>query len=107
MILFWCKVFVVVFWLVVIVVILVFVEGDEVIYVVKDFGCFCCNGWIGYLCDSGFWVFFEECSIEEFVVFKCECGILEDFVFCYIVIIGDYIVEGYVFVVDICCFLVE
>lgn len=84
-----------------------FAEGDEAIHVVKDPGCPCCNGWIGYLRDSGFRVTFEERSIEELAAFKRERGISEDLASCHTATIGEYTVEGHVPAADIRRLLAE
>jgi hypothetical protein len=94
-------------WLVALVATDVRAEGNESIHVVKDPGCPCCNGWIGYLRDSGFQVSFEERSIEELEVFKRERGIPDDLVSCHTATIGDYTVEGHVPAADIRRLLAE
>lgn len=94
-------------WLLALVATDVRAEGNESIHVVKDPGCPCCNGWIGYLRDSGFQVSFEERSIEELEVFKRERGIPDDLVSCHTATIGDYTVEGHVPAADIRRLLAE
>ena len=82
-------------------------ESDPAIHVVKDPGCPCCNGWIGYLRDSGFAVSFEERSIEELASFKRERGIPDALASCHTAVIGDYTIEGHVPAADIRRLLAE
>jgi hypothetical protein len=81
--------------------------SDPGIHVVKDPGCPCCNGWIGYLRDSGFTVSFEERSVEDLAAFKRERGIPDDLASCHTAVIGDYTLEGHVPAADIRRLLAE
>lgn len=85
----------------------VLAQGDETIHVVKDPGCPCCNGWIGYLRDSGFSVTFEVRSAEDLAAFKRERGIPEDLASCHTATMGNYTLEGHVPAADIRRLLVE
>lgn len=76
-------------------------ETDERIHVVKDPGCPCCNGWIGYLRENRFNVSFEERSVEDLAAYKRELGIPEDLASCHTATIGDYTIEGHVPAADI------
>lgn len=78
-----------------------FAQEAEAIHVVKDPGCPCCNGWIGYLRESGFAVSFEVRSAEDLAAFKAERGIPEELVSCHTATIGAYTIEGHVPAEDI------
>lgn len=82
-------------------------KSHDIIHVVKDPGCPCCSGWIGYLRDSGFQVTFEERSVEALAAFKRERGIPENLASCHTATLGDYTVEGHVPAADIRRLLAE
>lgn len=77
------------------------------VHVVKDPGCPCCNGWIGYLRDNGFPVSFEERSAEALEVYKREQGIPETLASCHTGMVTGYMLEGHVPAADIVRLLAE
>lgn len=76
-----------------------------VVIVYKIVSCGCCGIWVDYLKVVGFEV--DVCDIDDMNLIKVCLGVLVGKVFCYIVEIGGYVVEGYILVEDIKCLLVE
>lgn len=57
------------------------------------------------MCVNGFCV--EIYKFVDVLLIKCKFGVFELFWFCYMVVVGGYVVEGYVFVFDVKCLLNE